>query len=115
MLKLIPKNVGNFYTLQCDMEQYTKVRGRARRKSKSFKSESEEYDTLGSDSDTEVGTSSRTESSNHLDDSGPASIMTRSPGPNSIGQREQRLALVPRPVHHSKLVFDFLCRRRQQP
>lgn len=97
------------------MEQYTKVRGRARRKSKSFKSESEEYDTLGSDSDTEVGTSSRTESSNHLDDSGPASIMTRSPGPNSIGQREQRLALVPRPVHHSKLVFDFLCRRRQQP
>ncbi|XP_017766445.1 PREDICTED: Down syndrome cell adhesion molecule-like protein Dscam2 isoform X1 [Eufriesea mexicana] len=87
---------------QCDMEQYTKVRGRARRKSKSFKSESEEYDTLGSDSDTEVGTSSRTESSNHLDDSGPASIMTRSPGPNSIGQREQRLALVPRPVHHSK-------------
>lgn len=51
------------------MEQYTKVRGRARRKSKSFKSESEEYDTLGSDSDTEVGTSSRTESSNHLVDS----------------------------------------------
>ncbi|XP_043798140.1 Down syndrome cell adhesion molecule-like protein Dscam2 isoform X4 [Apis laboriosa] len=88
---------------QCDMEQYTKVRGRARRKSKSFKSESEEYDTLGSDSDTEVGTSSRTESSNHLDDSGPASIMTRSPGPNSIGQREQRLALVPRPVHHNVL------------
>ncbi|KAG9435295.1 Down syndrome cell adhesion molecule-like protein Dscam2 [Apis mellifera carnica] len=40
---------------QCDMEQYTKVRGRARRKSKSFKSESEEYDTLGSDSDTEIG------------------------------------------------------------
>ncbi|XP_015431460.1 PREDICTED: Down syndrome cell adhesion molecule-like protein Dscam2 [Dufourea novaeangliae] len=88
---------------QCDMDQYTKVRGRPRRKSKSFKSESEEYDTLGSDSDTEVGTSSRTESSNHLDDSGPASIMTRSPGPNSIGQREQRLALVPRPVHHNVL------------
>lgn len=108
-------NVLSVETLQCDMDQYTKVRGRARRKSKSFKSESEEYDTLGSDSDTEVGTSSRTESSNHLDDSGPASIMTRSPGPNSIGQREQRLALVPRPVHHSKLVFDFLCRRRQPP
>ncbi|XP_053999257.1 cell adhesion molecule Dscam2-like isoform X2 [Hylaeus anthracinus] len=88
---------------QCDMDQYTKVRGRARRKSKSFKSESEEYDTLGSDSDTEVGNSSRTESSNHLDDSGPASIMTRSPGPNSIVQREQRLALVPRPVHHNVL------------
>lgn len=95
---------------QCDVDQYTKVRGRSRRKSKSFKSESEEYDTLGSDSDTEVGTSSRTESSNHLEDSGPASIMARSPGPNS-GQRgrEQRLALVPRPVHHSKLVFGFLC------
>lgn len=91
------------------MDQYTKVRGRARRKSKSFKSESEEYDTLGSDSDTEVGTSSRTESSNHLDDSGPASIMARSPGPNSINQREQRLALVQRPVHHSKLVFTFMC------
>lgn len=85
---------------QCDVDQYTKVRGRARRKSKSFKSESEEYDTLGSDSDTEVGTSSRTESSNHLDDSGPTSIMARSPGPNSVNQ--QRLALVQRPVHHSK-------------
>ncbi|XP_015601116.1 Down syndrome cell adhesion molecule-like protein Dscam2 isoform X2 [Cephus cinctus] len=89
---------------QCDVDQYTKVRGRARRKSKSFKSESEEYDTLGSDSDTEVGTSSRTESSNHLDDSAPTSIMARSPGTNSGGPRgrEQRLALVPRPVHHSK-------------
>lgn len=85
---------------QCDVDQYTKVRGRARRKSKSFKSESEEYDTLGSDSDTEVGTSSRTESSNHLDDSGPTSILARSPGPNSVNQ--QRLALVQRPVHHSK-------------
>jgi len=94
--------------LQCDVDQYTKVRGRARRKSKSFKSESEEYDTLGSDSDTEVGTSSRTESSNHLDDSGPTSIIARSPGPNSVN-REQRLALVQRPVHHSKLVFGFLC------
>jgi len=91
------------------VDQYTKVRGRARRKSKSFKSESEEYDTLGSDSDTEVGTSSRTESSNHLDDSGPTSMMARSPGPNSVNQREQRLALVQRPVHHSKLVFSFLC------
>ncbi|KAH0950048.1 hypothetical protein HN011_002504 [Eciton burchellii] len=88
---------------QCDVDQYTKVRGRARRKSKSFKSESEEYDTLGSDSDTEVGTSSRTESSNHLDDSGPTSMMARSPGPNSVNQREQRLALVQRPVHHNVL------------
>ncbi|XP_012218067.1 cell adhesion molecule Dscam2-like isoform X2 [Linepithema humile] len=88
---------------QCDVDQYTKVRGRARRKSKSFKSESEEYDTLGSDSDTEVGTSSRTESSNHLDDSGPTSILARSPGPNSVNQREQRLALVQRPVHHNVL------------
>jgi len=94
------------------VDQYTKVRGRARRKSKSFKSESEEYDTLGSDSDTEVGTSSRTESSNHLDDSGPTSMMARSPGPNSVNQREQRLALVQRPVHHSKLVFSFLCTGR---
>ncbi|XP_043279367.1 Down syndrome cell adhesion molecule-like protein Dscam2 isoform X3 [Venturia canescens] len=90
---------------QCDVDQYMKVRGRSRRKSKSFKSESEEYDTLGSDSDTEVGTSSRTESSNHLDDSGPASIIARSPGPNSgpLRGREQRLALFPRPVHHNVL------------
>ncbi|XP_048510955.1 Down syndrome cell adhesion molecule-like protein Dscam2 isoform X2 [Athalia rosae] len=89
---------------QCDVDQYTKVRGRSRRKSH-FKSESEEYDTLGSDSDTEVGTSSRTESSNHLDDSGPTSIMARSPGPNSGAHRsrEQRLALVPRAVHHNVL------------
>ncbi|XP_070159734.1 cell adhesion molecule Dscam2 isoform X3 [Polyergus mexicanus] len=86
---------------QCDVDQYTKIRGRARRKSKSFKSESEEYDTLGSDSDTEVGTSSRTESSNHLDDSGPTSILARSPGPNSANQ--QRLALLQRPVHHNVL------------
>lgn len=103
------KNPMRANRLQCDVDQYTKVRGRARRKSKSFKSESEEYDTLGSDSDTEVGTSSRTESSNHLDDSGPTSILARSPGPNSVNQREQRLALVQRPVHHSKLVFGFLC------
>lgn len=97
--------------IQCDVDQYTKVRGRSRRKSKSFKSESEEYDTLGSDSDTEVGTSSRTESSNHLDDSGPTAMMARSPGPNSGAHRgrEQRLALVPRAIHHSKLVFGLLC------
>ncbi|XP_034948781.1 Down syndrome cell adhesion molecule-like protein Dscam2 isoform X2 [Chelonus insularis] len=90
---------------QCDVDQYTKVRSRSRRKSKSFKSESEEYDTLGSDSDTEVGTSSRTESSNHLDDSAPTSILARSPGPNSGPQRgrEQRLAIFPRPVHHNVL------------
>ncbi|KAK0094057.1 hypothetical protein PV326_011918 [Microctonus aethiopoides] len=91
---------------QCDVDQYTKVRGRSRRKSKSFKSESEEYDTLGSDSDTEVGTSSRTESSNHLDDSAPVSILARSPGPNSASQRgrnDQRLAIFPKPVHHNVL------------
>lgn len=51
-----------------------------RRKSKSFKSESEEYDSLGSDSEaensgTEQGVSSRTESSNQLD--GP---LSQSPG-----------------------------------
>nr|XP_031839913.1 Down syndrome cell adhesion molecule-like protein Dscam2 isoform X3 [Nomia melanderi] len=79
---------------QCDMDQYTKVRGRARRKLKSFKSESEEYDTLGSDTETDVGNSSRTESSNHQDDSRPASK-------NSIGQRKQLLALVPKQVHHN--------------
>lgn len=110
MFSLSLNNEYYFYVyLQCDIEQYTKVRGRSRRKSKSFKSESEEYDTLGSDSDTEVGTSSRTESSNHLDDSAPASILTRSPGPNSGPQRgrDQRLAIFPRPVHHSKLVFHL--------
>lgn len=103
----------SIFISQCDVDQYTKVRGRSRRKSKSFKSESEEYDTLGSDSDTEVGTSSRTESSNHLDDSAPVSILARSPGPNSASQRgrnDQRLAIFPKPVHHSKLVFNFfLC------
>ncbi|XP_071439149.1 cell adhesion molecule Dscam2-like [Hetaerina americana] len=58
---------------ETDSDHYSKVR-RARGKSRSFKSESEEYDTLGSDSDTEQGNSSRTESSNHLDDStGPCS------------------------------------------
>lgn len=50
---------------------------RTRRKSKHHKSESEEYDSLGSDTESgsgEHGTSSRTESSNHLEDSGPPSF-----------------------------------------
>ena len=65
--------------LQSDCNRYAKVRGggrsssaplhKAAHKTSQGKSESEEYDTLGSDSDTEVGTSSRTESSNHLVDS----------------------------------------------
>ncbi|XP_066603211.1 cell adhesion molecule Dscam2-like isoform X2 [Prorops nasuta] len=93
----------HLFPLACDVEQYTKLRGRSRRKLKSFKSESEEYDTLGSDSDTEMGTSSRTESSNQLEDCGPGSIIAQSPGRNCGNQREQRLALVPRPVHHNVL------------
>ena len=76
---------------QCEAEHHIKTRTKGGRKSKSHKSESEEYDSLGSDSDTEQGTSSRTESSNHLDDPGPGS-----------GR-----AGIPRPVHHSKLVFFF--------
>ncbi|XP_076760630.1 cell adhesion molecule Dscam2 isoform X2 [Xylocopa sonorina] len=62
---------------ESDCNRYTKVRGgrsssaplHKTHKVSQGKSESEEYDTLGSDSDTEVGTSSRTESSNHLVDS----------------------------------------------
>ncbi|KAK0170460.1 hypothetical protein PV328_011021 [Microctonus aethiopoides] len=62
---------------ESDCNRYTKVRGgrsssaplHKTHKANQGKSESEEYDTLGSDSDTEVGTSSRTESSNHLVDS----------------------------------------------
>ena len=67
----------NSVWLQSDCNRYTKVRGgrsssaplHKTHKVSQGKSESEEYDTLGSDSDTEVGTSSRTESSNHLVDS----------------------------------------------
>jgi len=67
----------NSVWLQSDCNRYTKVRGgrsssaplHKAHKVSQGKSESEEYDTLGSDSDTEVGTSSRTESSNHLVDS----------------------------------------------
>lgn len=67
----------NSVWLQSDCNRYTKVRGgrsssaplHKSHKTHQGKSESEEYDTLGSDSDTEVGTSSRTESSNHLVDS----------------------------------------------
>lgn len=46
---------------------------RMHRKSKNHKSESEEYDSLGSDSESGSGEhiSSKTESANHLDDSGP--------------------------------------------
>ncbi|XP_069692741.1 cell adhesion molecule Dscam2-like [Periplaneta americana] len=64
---------GHPVSKECDAEHHLKTRSRAGRKSKSHKSESEEYDSLGSDSDTEQGTSSRTESSNHLDDPGPGS------------------------------------------
>ncbi|XP_046745786.1 Down syndrome cell adhesion molecule-like protein Dscam2 isoform X2 [Diprion similis] len=61
---------------ESDCNRYAKVRGgrsssvplHKMNKVGQGKSESEEYDTLGSDSDTEVGTSSRTESSNHLVD-----------------------------------------------
>ncbi|XP_033606866.1 Down syndrome cell adhesion molecule-like protein Dscam2 isoform X4 [Cryptotermes secundus] len=63
--------VNSIQSKQCDPEHHLKTRSRAGRKSKPHKSESEEYDSLGSDSDTEQGTSSRTESSNHLDDPGP--------------------------------------------
>lgn len=65
----------NSVWLQSECNRYAKVRGgrgtssTPMHKSHKTKSESEEYDTLGSDSDTEVGTSSRTESSNHLVDS----------------------------------------------
>ncbi|CAG2061764.1 unnamed protein product, partial [Timema podura] len=83
------RNSDTLQVKQCDTDQYSKVRGtRSRRKSKSFKSESEEYDSLGSDSDTEQGTSSRTESSNHLDDPGSGAGTSR--------------AGVHRPGHHSK-------------
>nr|CAD7265840.1 unnamed protein product [Timema shepardi] len=82
------RNSDTLQVKQCDTDQYSKVRGtRSRRKSKSFKSESEEYDSLGSDSDTEQGTSSRTESSNHLDDPGSGA------GTSRVG--------VHRPGHHS--------------
>ncbi|XP_012280177.1 Down syndrome cell adhesion molecule-like protein Dscam2 [Orussus abietinus] len=62
---------------ESDCNRYSKVRGGRSSSAPLYKthkaiqgkSESEEYDTLGSDSDTEVGTSSRTESSNHLVDS----------------------------------------------
>ncbi|PNF36139.1 hypothetical protein B7P43_G10970 [Cryptotermes secundus] len=78
--------VNSIQSKQCDPEHHLKTRSRAGRKSKPHKSESEEYDSLGSDSDTEQGTSSRTESSNHLDDPGP--------GAGRAG--------IHRPAHHSK-------------
>ncbi|GLG93720.1 Uncharacterized protein GBIM_01078 [Gryllus bimaculatus] len=79
---------------QGEIDHYSKVRHRQRRKSKSFKSESEEYDTLGSDSDTEQGTSSRTESSNHLDDPGSGPGPGLGPGTSRAG------AGIHKPVHH---------------
>lgn len=50
---------------------------RSRKKSKKFNTESEEYDSLNSDSDTvsrELDATSRTESSNCLDDPGPVNF-----------------------------------------
>lgn len=67
------------WQLQPNCNWYTKVRARSssaplhksrrRKTNNQGKSESEEYDTLGSDSDVEIGTSSRTQSSNDLIDS----------------------------------------------
>lgn len=50
---------------------------RNRRKSKAIKSESEEYDSLNSDSDMSGGVNSRTESSSHLDDSATTSFASK--------------------------------------
>lgn len=53
---------------------------RPRKKSKKFNTESEEYDSLNSDSDTvsrELDATSRTESSNCLDDQGPVNFSSK--------------------------------------
>lgn len=53
---------------------------RTRKKSKKFNTESEEYDSLNSDSDTvsrELDATSRTESSNCLDDTGPVNFSSK--------------------------------------
>lgn len=53
---------------------------RQRKKSKKFNTESEEYDSLNSDSDTvsrELDATSRTESSNCLDDPGPVNFSSK--------------------------------------
>lgn len=101
---------------------------RPRKKSKKFNTESEEYDSLNSDSDTvsrELDATSRTESANCLDDPGPVNFSSKlfivaskftlsslSPTPQgraySPGPRKERLALLQRPpAHHSKLVLYF--------
>lgn len=54
--------------------------GQRRKKSKKFNTESEEYDSLNSDSDTvsrELDATSRTESSNCLDDPGPVNFSSK--------------------------------------
>lgn len=98
---------------------------RPRKKSKKFNTESEEYDSLNSDSDTvsrELDATSRTESSNCLDDPGPVNFSSKFSGEKhfpkiivigfllgraySPGPRKERLALLQRPpAHHSKLVY----------
>lgn len=53
---------------------------RSRKKSKKFNTESEEYDSLNSDSDTvsrELDATSRTESSNCLDEQGPVNFSSK--------------------------------------
>lgn len=57
---------------------------RPRKKSKKFNTESEEYDSLNSDSDTvsrELDATSRTESSNCLDDPGPVNFSSEFSNP----------------------------------
>uniref|UniRef100_A0A1B0GIB4 Down syndrome cell adhesion molecule-like protein Dscam2 n=2 Tax=Lutzomyia longipalpis TaxID=7200 RepID=A0A1B0GIB4_LUTLO len=70
-----------------------------RRGKKPFKSESEEYDSLGSDTDTGSGEhGSRTESSNQLDD--PINFCGRSYSPASKAGKE-KFALFAKPSRHN--------------
>lgn len=94
-----------------DSESYGKSRrGNVRRKSKTHKSESEEYDSLGSDSEIEQGLTLRAESVNHLCESQPARYPR---GDSTLGRQRKevedpdsryiaRFALQSRTPHHGK-------------
>lgn len=107
-IKVQKKNVRKPFDGFQDPDHYGMLRARHRRKLKSLKSESEEYDSLGSDTDTEQVSMGRTESINHIAESqqyqmGQSTL--RRHRKESEGKRERsRSAGLSRP-HQSKSVL----------
>uniref|UniRef100_A0A1A9Z430 Down syndrome cell adhesion molecule n=1 Tax=Glossina pallidipes TaxID=7398 RepID=A0A1A9Z430_GLOPL len=96
---------------------HTSTEKRHKRRSKAIKSESEEYDSLNSDSDLsgerirDDNRSSHTDASNQMDNSG---CNMHGHSPRSGSGNKERLSVFSRPQLHSKLVPVFLIKTVQK-